>query len=148
MSQVDIYQYAEVIKSDGTKIKIGSKQKPSTITLTGTGEIVHHVFNDIAGGDTVDLYTADLTGLKFFAVKSSLAAYVGFSENSSLGEGASIIGIGAGVWQFFGGGLTGADPGTFNVRMTVAATTPENITIVKIHVPGAVAADVEFIGVY
>lgn len=148
MAQVDLYQYAEIVKSDGTKIRLGSKQKPSTITLTGTGEIIHRIFNDLTGGDTIDLYTADLTGLKFFAVKSSIAAYVGFSENSSLGEGASVIGIGANVWQFFGGGLTGADGGTFTTRMLVASTTPESITIVKINAPGASTYDVEFVAVY
>lgn len=148
MSQVNIIQYAEIYTGSGPPLRIGSKVTPSTITLTGTGEVYHRVFNDVPAATVTDLYTADLTGLKFFAVKSTLAAYVGFSENSDQGDGASIINIPAGVWQFFGGGSTGADNGSFTTRLTATYTTPENITIVKIAIPGLASSDVEFVGVY
>lgn len=146
MSQVDIYQYAEVIKSDGTKIKIGSKQKPSTITLTGTGEMLHRVYNDIVGPAVTVLYESSLTGIKWFAIRSSVDIVVAFGGTTDTGSypDTSSIAVESNTWQFFNNGGTTLNQGS-NVE---GRPTNNACDIIKIVAFNLLDADIEFFAAY
>ena len=145
MAQVDLYQYVEIIKSDGTKIRLGSKQKPSTITLTGTGTVHYHVYNDVSGASDLTVYSGDLVGLKFFAVRCSVEALFGFSGAVQAGTNNAIH-LSPDVWQFFGEGTTTEDgDGILSIRINGSETT---VTEMIVRIPGATAGDIEFVGAY
>lgn len=144
MSQINLYQYAEIVKSDGSVEKIGSKHKPTTITLTGTGELIHQVWNDLPTTDYVTLYDDALTGLKWFAVKPSVEIQLAFGDESQVIDYTSAIVVGAGIWQFFNSGKTIED-----VQSTVTARAIQGqVDITKIVAYNVLAADIEFIGAY
>ena len=142
MAQVDVYSYAEIVKSDGTKIKIGSKNKPVVVTLTGTGEILNLVYNDVTGPVLKRLYTAELTEpIKWFAVKSTVAGNLLWGENS---VSSSSVLIAANSWHFVYGGTNTVDAATITARATESSA---DITNISFYVASG-AADIEFIAVY
>lgn len=137
MAQVTLYQFAAITHGTGKPIELGSRSVPSTIALTGTGEVHHKVFNDLAATTLHVLYNGELTGIKFYAVKSSVDSMLAINEGDAT---ESIIHIESGVWQFFSGGSTGAGG--------AIPWAESDVTDVSLYVLGAVAADVEFIAVY
>jgi hypothetical protein len=143
MAQVDIYQYAEVIKSDGTKIKIGSKQKPSTIAMTGTGEIIHRVYNDIAAVTAQTLYDNELGSSipVWWAILSSQGGTLAWGNDASNSSAISIV---ANVWQFFGSSRSTTSTST-TIATKAAASLSDIGDIVFYNRSATTAADVEFI---
>jgi hypothetical protein len=141
MAQVSLYQYAEIVKSDGSVERIGSKNLPSTITLTGTGEIFHVVKNDLDADPAVAIYNGELTGIKWWAIKSSVAAQVSFGTDATASNSQKLI---AGQWQFFGSGYTTNSSSTTLATRAAAA----DAYIADISIYAATAADVELVIAY
>lgn len=137
MSQVNIIQYAEIYTGSGPPLRIGSKVTPSTITLTGTGEIFHRVFNDV--GPTQAIYSGDLTGLKWFAIKAVLETVVSFGDGT---HNNSIV-LAPNVWQIVNSGETTGYGATVVARGATAQTA---ITTVEAY--NVADCDIEFIGAY
>lgn len=145
MAQVNLYQYAELVRSDGSVVPVGSKTKVSSISLTGTGEVLHTVKNDLASLSTTVLYrnSEKLTGLKWVAIRSSVDAIVSFGIDATATSAIKIL---ANTWQFLNSGYTTSSSST--TIATRAAATAAYITDVSIYIPGGVVADVEFIAAY
>ena len=144
MATVKVYQYVEVTPGSGSPIVLGKKSLSNLITLTGTGEVYHRVFNDIPATTVTELYADNLTGIKFFGVKSSRAATLGFGTANGGYEGANAITLTADVWQFFCGGETTTSAINLSAR---TADTTEEIGNIKIYIPSG-SADVELIVAY
>ena len=144
MADINLYQYAVINRPGSQPIVIGSKNKPATITLTGTGEVYHRVFNDIAATTLTDLYVEELTDIKFFGVKCSRAATLGFGTATETSTGASAILLTADAWQFFANGQTTEGGTNLGTRTAEAAVDIGNM---KIYIPGG-TGDVEVIAVY
>jgi len=146
MAQVSIIQYAEVSTGSGQPLRIGSKVIPSTITLAGTGEVHHRVYNDIVGPAVTVLYENTLTGIKWFAVKASVdivIAYGGTTDSGNFPD-TSAIGVTAGRWQFFNNGTTTLNQGS-NVE---GRPTNNACDIIKVVAFNLTDADIEFIAAY
>jgi len=144
MAQVNLIQYAEISTGSGSPLSVGSKTTPSTIAMTGTGEIVHRVYNDIAGTTAQVLYDNNFgSGIPvWWAIKSSQTGTVGFGNDSTE---ASAIGVVAGVWQFFNSGR-----GTTSVSTTVSTKASGSLSTIGdivFYNRSASVADVEFIAV-
>lgn len=146
MAQINIIQHAEIYTGSGTPLRIGSKVTPSTITLTGTGEVFHRVFNDIALGSATALYTADMTGLKWFAVKASTEIQVGFGVDAAADHNNAIV-VSANVWQFFNSSKTTEDLDGTGLSVSGRAIQSQKY-IDTVYAYNALAADIEFIGAY
>jgi hypothetical protein len=146
MAQVNIIQYAEIYTGSGPPLRIGSKVTPSTITLTGTGEVYHRVFNDITLGSATALYTADMTGLKWFAVKASTEIQIGFGTDASPDHNNAIV-VPANIWQFFNSAETTEDVDGTSLSISGRATQGQQV-IDTVYAYNALAADIEFIGAY
>ena len=144
MAQVSIIQHVEISTGSGQPLRIGSKVIPSTITLTGTGEVFHRVFNDVPATTVTDLYSDDLTGIKFFGVKCSVEALFGFSNTSESGS-TNLVHLEPNMWQFFGEGTTTSSISTLGTRCAEAEVAVE---LMKIYIPGAAVGDVELIVAY
>lgn len=145
MSQVSIIQYAEISTGSGQPLRIGSKVIPSTITLTGTGEVYHRVYNDITALSTTVLYDGDLTGLKWFAVKPSTEIQLAFGDEVADPIITSGIVLAANVWQFFNSGVTLS----YTLDDTIAFRAIQSqANITKISAYNVLSADIEFIGAY
>ena len=144
MSQVNIIQYAEIYTGSGPPLRIGSKVTPSTITLTGTGEVYHHVYNDNPASTYKLIYSTELSGLKFFAVKSSTEAMLAFRTDGF--EGMSTAHLDAGVWQFFGEGSSTASVVSLEARASGTEVPVEFIGIYNLN--GATAQDIEIVVAY
>mgnify|MGYP003423089646 CR=1 FL=1 len=139
MAQVSIIQYAEITTGTGRPIRFGSKDVPSVITLTGTGDVVHRVYNDLPALAITTLYDDEDAALKWFAIKSSVAAMLGF-EDLSVG-GTNAIKLVPNVWQFINSGVTTQAVGLTSERVD---ETEYNIETVKVyHDTGT--ADIEFV---
>lgn len=144
MAQVSLIQYAEITTGAGRPIRLGSKDVPTTTTLTGTGEIYHRVFNDIAVETYRLLYDGDTTGLKFFAVKSSTEAMLAlFGEGL---ESMSAVHMDAGVWQFFGEGSTTSSVVSLEARASGTEVAVSQIGIYNIS--ASTLQDVEILVAY
>lgn len=143
MAQVNTYQYAELVRSDGSVVPVGSKTKVSSISLTGTGEVLHVVKNDLASLSTTVLYNGELTGIKWMAFRSSVDAIVSFGTDATSSSAIKLI---AGVWQFLNSGYTTNSSST-TIATRVAATAGY-IADISIYIPGGAVADVEFIAAY
>lgn len=140
MAQVNITQYAEITTGAGRPIRLGSKDVPSTITLTGTGEVYHMVYNDLPATDYRLIFDNQLTTIKFFAVKSSTEAMLAFISTTD--ESMSAIHLTAGVWQFFGEGTTTSSVASLPLRAGGAEVALYQIGIYNI---AATAQDVEIV---
>lgn len=144
ISEINLYQYAVINRPGAQPLVLGSKNKPTTITLTGTGEVYHRVFNDIAATTLTDLYVEELTDIKFFGVKCSRAATLGFGTADGAAASASAILLTADAWQFFANGQTTSSLSHLGVRTAEAAV---DIAKMQIYIPGG-TGDVEVIAVY
>lgn len=144
MADINLYQYAVINRPGAQPLVLGSKNKPSTITLTGTGEVYHRVFNDIAATTLTDLYVDELTDVKVFGVKCSRAATFGFGGSNQSYASANAIFLQADVWQWFATGQTTSDTTNLGTRTAEAAVDIGNM---KIYIPGG-TGDVEVIAVY
>ena len=146
MAEVNIYQYAVISRSGAQSEVIGSKVTPTTISLTGTGEVIHRVYNDIVGPAVTVLYENTLTGIKWFAIKASVdiaIAYGGTTDSGNFPD-TSAIGVTAGRWQFFNNGTTTLNQGS-NVE---GRPTNNACDIIKVVAFNLTDADIEFIAAY
>lgn len=143
MSQINLYQYAELVRNDGSVVPAGSKSKVSTISLTGTGEVHHIVKNDLASLSTTVLYNGELTGIKWIAVRSSVDAILSFGTDATSSNAIKLI---ANVWQFLNSGYTTNSSST--TIATRAAATTGYIADISVYIPGLVVGDVELIAAY
>ena len=146
MAEINVFQYAVINRPGSSPVVIGSKNKPSTITLTGTGEVLHRVYNDIVGPAVTVLYESTLTGIKWFAVKASVdivIAHGGTTDSGSYPDTSS-IGVTAGRWQFFYNGTTTLNQGS-NVE---GRPTNNACDIIKVVAFNLTDADIEFIAAY
>lgn len=144
MAEINVFQYAVINRPGSNPVVIGSKNKPSTITLTGTGEMYHRVFNDVAATTLTDIYVEEITDIKFFGVKCSRAATLGFGTADEFAAGSNAVLLAADTWQFFNTGQTTSSSTNLGVRTAEAAVDIGNM---KIYIPGG-TADVEIIAVY
>lgn len=144
MAEINVYQYATISRPGSERLVVGSKNKPTTITLTGTGEVYHMVFNDIAVTTVTDLYADNLTGIKFFGVKCTVEALFGFSGDSESGS-TNLVHLEPNMWQFFGEGTTTSSISTLSARLAELEVAVEKM---KIYIPGATVGDVELIVAY
>lgn len=146
MAEVNIYQYAVISRSGAQSEIIGSKVTPTTISLTGTGEVIHRVYNDIGTTSSTTLYSSTLTGLKWFAIKPSVEIVVSFGNDDTADHTSSIV-VAANVWQFFNSGKTteGVDGSALSVAGR-AIQVQANIDTITAY--NALAADIEFIAAY
>lgn len=147
MAQVNIIQHAEIVLSNGQPLRIGSKTVPSVVTLTGTGEVVHRVWNGLTAADYTDLYSDTLggilSGIKWWAVRSSVDAMFVYSGGTATSTSTSSLL--ANVWCFFGEGVTTSSAAGLSAR---AAEAEIDVTDMGIYIPGAVAGDVDLVVVY
>lgn len=144
MAQVSIIQYAEITTGTGRPIRLGSKDVPTTTTLTGTGEVYHVVYNDNPASTYKVIYDGATTGVKFFAVKSSTEAMLAFQGDGL--ESMSTAHLDAGVWQFFGEGSTTSSVVSLAAR---AGGTEIPVSLIAIYnLSGATAQDIEILVAY
>ena len=138
-----MYQYAVVNRPGASPLVIGSKNKPSTITLAGTGEVYHRVYNDNANWP-LNLYdNAITTGtLKFIAIKVSVDATLCVADNELSGNNCTIP-LEADVWTFISGGSVLGYAASVNTRLTEAAV---DIDYVSLY--AGANADIEFFAMY
>lgn len=140
MAEVNLYQYATISRPGSERVVLGSKNKPTTITLTGTGEVYHMVYNDLPANDYRLLFDNQLTTIKFFAVKSSTEAMLAFKSTTD--ESMSAIHLSANQWQFFGEGSTTSSVASLTLR---ANGTEVVVTQIGIYNIAAALQDVELI---
>lgn len=147
MAEINIYQYAVINRPGSSPEVIGSRNKPTTITLTGTGEVLHRVYNDITGPAVTSLYNSTMTGLKWFAVKASADIVLGIGGTSDSGAttDTSAIKVSSGVWQFFNSAGTTVDGNGDNLDVRV---TNNACSILKINAYNLLDADIEFVAAY
>lgn len=143
MAQVSIIQYAEITTGTGRPIRLGSKDVPSTIALTGTGEVVHRVYNDNANWP-LNLFDADIiTGaLKFVAIKSSVDATLGFAATVGGGNNSTVP-VEANVWCFIHGGTVPGYAANIDTRLAEAL-----VDVAYISLYASANADVEVLFAY
>lgn len=143
MAQINLYQYAELVRSDGSVVPVGSKTKASTISLTGTGEVLHIVKNDLASLSTTVVYNGELTGIKWIAMRSSVDATVAFGTDATA---TSATQLKANVWQFFNSGMTTNSSSTTIATRVAAATVA--IADISVYIAGGATGDVEVLIAY
>lgn len=142
MAQVNLFQYAEIQTGGGT-LCLGNKAKASTISLTGTGEVYHRIWNDNSSWP-LNVYDFNIiTGpVKFIAIKSSLDAVLGIADTLGGGNNGTIP-LEAGIWTFISGGTVLGYAGNLDTRMAESA-----IDIAYMSVFAAGSADVELLVAY
>lgn len=143
MAEISLYQYAVINRPGAQPLVLGSKNKPSTITLAGTGEVVHRVYNDNANWP-LNLFNDDITTgtLKFIAIKSSVDATIGLADTPSGGSNSTIP-IEADVWLFIHGGTVAGYAADIDTRLAEAL-----IDIGYVSMYASVNADVEVLFAY
>ena len=144
MAQVDVIQFAKITPGSGQPFAIGSKVLPSTITLNGTGQVIHRVYNDIPATTAQVLMDNEFVAEwpLFWAIKSSTAGTVAWGNDAN---NAQCIGLVANVWQFFESGrATTNNTSDVEDRSSASLSTIGDIVYYN---RAAGVADVDFVAV-